>query len=156
MRSTSAAGGSIAPTVQFENLAIHTVLRRLSNFHLGQYLSPSALVDLMFGCLESKQRSQLRGGVDRKAFLFAVTSLSCGSPTLSHPPLRTPPGPRRYSGQRSGERDGRAVEPNRGLPEGELPRRGKRGHPGVRRFAARNDSLICSINCNLTERYVTE
>ena len=90
---------------------------------------------------ESKQRSQLRGGVDRKAFLFAVTSLSCGSPTLSHPPLRTPPGPRRYSGQRSGERDGRAVEPNRGLP---------------RRFAARNDSLICSINCKLTERYVTE
>ena len=26
-----------------------------------------------------------------------------------------------------------------GLPGGELPRRGKRGHPGVRRFAARND-----------------
>ena len=106
MRSTSAAGGSIAPTVQFENLAIHTVLRRLSNFHLGQYLSPSALVDLMIGRLESKQRSQLRGGVDRKAFLFVVTSLSCGSPTLSHPPLRTPPGPRLYLGWRSGERDG--------------------------------------------------
>ena len=156
MRSTSAAGGSIAPTVQFESLAIHTVLRRLPNFHLGQYLSPSALVDLMIGRLESKQRSQLRGGVDRKAFLFVVTSLSCGSPTLSHPPLRTPPGPRRYSGQRSGECDGRAVEPNRGLPEGELPRRGKRGHPGVRRFAARNDSKAYSTNCNLTERYVTE
>ena len=28
----------------------------------------------------------------------------------------------------------------RRLPEGELPRRGKRGHPGVRRFAAHNDS----------------
>ena len=42
---------------------------------------------------ESKQRSQLRGGVDRKAYLFIVTSLSCGGPTLSHPPLRTPPGP---------------------------------------------------------------
>ena len=55
---------------------------------------------------ESKQRSQLRGGVDRKAFLFAVTSLSCGSPTLSHPPLRTPPGPRLSSGWESGERDG--------------------------------------------------
>ena len=27
-----------------------------------------------------------------------------------------------------------------GLPEGELPRRGKRSHPGVRRFAPRNDS----------------
>ena len=55
---------------------------------------------------ESKQRSQLRGGVDRKAYLFIVTSLSCGGPTLSHPPLRTPPGPRLSSGQRSGERDG--------------------------------------------------
>ena len=28
----------------------------------------------------------------------------------------------------------------RRLPEGELPRRGKRGHPGVRGFAPRNDS----------------
>ena len=28
-----------------------------------------------------------------------------------------------------------------GLPEGELPRRGKRSHPGVRRFAPRNDSI---------------
>ena len=105
MRSTSAAGGSIAPTVQFESLAIHTVLRRLPNFHLGQYLSPSALVDLVIGYLESKQRSQLRGGVDRKAFLFVVTSLSCGSPTLSHPPLSAPPGPRLSSGWVSGERD---------------------------------------------------
>ena len=71
------------------------------------------LVDTLYACLlpvaaagpyflvaeqESKQRSQLRGGVDRKAFLFIVTSLSCGGPTLSHPPLRTPPGPRRYLG----------------------------------------------------------
>ena len=32
-----------------------------------------------------------------------------------------------------------------GLPEGELPRRGKRGHPGVRACGPRNDAVLFNL-----------
>ena len=40
-----------------------------------------------------------------------------------------------------------------GLPEGELPRRGKRGHPGVRRFAPRNDAVTLGWSFLFTKAF---
>ena len=85
-------GSSQLPYVWQKNKVVRVDLHSLQVFGSGRCRGPYFLVAEQ----ESKQRSQLRGGVDRKAFLFVVTSLSCGGPTLSHPPLRTPPGPRRY------------------------------------------------------------
>ena len=38
-----------------------------------------------------------------------------------------------------------------GLPEGELPRRGKRGHPGVRALRPRNDVVLLRLSENLRD-----
>jgi hypothetical protein len=49
MKSSAAAGGSFALTMQFEKLEIHTVFLRFSNFYLAQNLSPSAFADFISG-----------------------------------------------------------------------------------------------------------
>ena len=45
MKSSAAAAGSFAPTLQFAKLEIHTVFLHFANFNLEQNLSPSALAD---------------------------------------------------------------------------------------------------------------
>ena len=45
IKSSAAAAGSFAPTLQFCKLEIHTVFLRFQNFNLEQNLSPSALAD---------------------------------------------------------------------------------------------------------------
>ena len=51
-KSTAAAGGSFAPTYQFEKWEIHKVFLYFPNFDLRQNLSPSALADLIRGSLD--------------------------------------------------------------------------------------------------------
>ena len=59
--SPAAADGSFAPTPQFENLEIHTVFRRLSNFDLEQNLSPSALADFSPAAVRKQVSSSKKG-----------------------------------------------------------------------------------------------
>ena len=50
-KSSAAAGGTLAPTYQFEKWEIHKVFLHFPNFDLHQNLSPSALADLIRGSL---------------------------------------------------------------------------------------------------------